>query len=174
MTAFTTATHLCMSWPRWIQFTSFHLIYLWFLLKLNSHLRLRLSRGLFPLDFSGKIPLRISFLFSHYCTFLTSQLFTPSPNSLHQDKRALDGKVHSWKISISFPLIKLVPLIWILPHPFMFFGSASSTPLYLDASPGNCHQQSVGVSTTLFDTTFKHSGPSTQKPPPSSFRTPVG
>ena len=93
MTAFTAAIHLSMSWPIWFQFTSFHLTYLWSLLKLHSHLRLRLSRGLFPLDFSCQIFLRISFLFSHYLTFLTSHLFTPSPYNLHQDKWALGGKI---------------------------------------------------------------------------------
>jgi hypothetical protein len=132
MTAFTAAIRLSMSWPRWIKFTSFHLIYLWFLLKLYSHLRLRLSRSLFPLDFSGQIPLRISFLLSHHYTFLTSQLFIPSPNNLHQDKRALDGKVHSWTISHQFssnkssashvnppPSLNVLPIRFLHPslHP---------------------------------------------------------
>jgi len=95
-----------------------------------------------------------------------------------QDKRVLDGKVHSWKISHRFSSNKSRASHTNPPpsHPpsFMSFLSVSSTPLYLGVSPRNCHPQSVRVSTTLVDTIFKHSGPSTQKPPLSSFRTPIG
>ena len=159
MTAFTSAIHLSMSWPGWIQFTSFRLIYLWFLLKLNSHLRLRLSRGLFPLDFSGQIPLRNCFQFSHYFTFLTSQLFTPSPNNLHQDKWALDGKVQSWKISYQFscnkssashknppPSLHVLPILFL--HPFL---SRCFTPKLPSAK---CRSQH-GISRII----FKYSAP---------------
>jgi len=52
ITLFTRSSHLSFSWTSSIQSTHFHSISLKFIVTLSSHLRLHLSRGLFPFRFS--------------------------------------------------------------------------------------------------------------------------
>jgi hypothetical protein len=54
-TMFTWPRCWTLSWARWIQSTSSHTIYLRWILKLSSYLRLGLSSGLFPSGFPTKV-----------------------------------------------------------------------------------------------------------------------
>jgi hypothetical protein len=62
---FTRALRLTLSWGRWIQSVSPHLISLIYILILSSHRHLVLPSGLFPSGFPTKI--LYAFLFSHAC-----------------------------------------------------------------------------------------------------------
>ena len=111
MIMFTAANHLSMSWPWWIQFTSFHLIYLFMIpFKTTFPSTPTSFKRSVSFRFSGQIPLRISFLFSHYFTFLTSQLFTVSKQTSPGQAGTKWESSYLGKNTISFPLIKVVHL----------------------------------------------------------------
>jgi hypothetical protein len=55
ITVFIRSRHWSLSWARWIQSTTFHHVFVRFILIVSSHLRLGLPSCLFPSDFRIKI-----------------------------------------------------------------------------------------------------------------------